>query len=286
MAEHDDPVMKRTALYDEFHQRLAELKGINNQVSVIYMGALEASRISLFPFGHDVSELWNSLWSSHDAPTAMAGPIATAAAAAPPPADTKAPSAVPPPPAKTAAPPAVPEGPCTHDGSSGALRMPKIAAGYPAWMQRILMDTLTDFCFQIAILSSDGSSSVLNQSLALSELEFIPYIKEKVSLRTTWFLPFLYGLLGSVVFVMRNIASVRTASIEWFSIITRLSLGSVAGIVIGWFSFVASPGIESTTTLSIPFALAFLAGYSIDVVFTLLDKLNRAIGDSAKPAQT
>jgi len=51
----------------------------------------------------------------------------------------------------------------------------------------------------------------------------------------------------------------------------RVYMGMLAGLIIIWFLPVteADPGLKSLT----PFALAFLAGYSIDLLFALMDKL-------------
>ena len=54
----------------------------------------------------------------------------------------------------------------------------------------------------------------------------------------------------------------------------RTLLGTFAGFVIGWF--ISSDAEISTgfspTKLS-PFAIAFLAGYSVELLFTVLDKI-------------
>ena len=68
---------------------------------------------------------------------------------------------------------------------------------------------------------------------------------------------------------------------ECFPIAMRVSLGGVAGIVIGWFT-VAPPNLETVSSISVPFALAFVTGYGIDVLFTILDRVNRALGSHPK----
>jgi len=141
-------------------------------------------------------------------------------------------------------------------------------------MQQVLAETSSDFCFQLRVLFP-GEQSLLSQSV--NGLSFVSGIKSKAALRAQWFLPFFYGLLGSAIFLMRNVASTRTPSIEWIALAMRLSLGGVAGIVIGWFVSTASAGFDSAGNLSIPFALAFLAGYAIEILFTVLDRLNRAV---------
>lgn len=95
-----------------------------------------------------------------------------------------------------------------------------------------------------------------------------------------WFLPFLYGLLGALVFVMRDLLNPRIPTAGLFPSLLRVSLGGIAGIIIGWFWI---PSASKTTDLvnitSIPFGIAFLTGFSIDVLFSLLDRLNRTISD-------
>lgn len=88
----------------------------------------------------------------------------------------------------------------------------------------------------------------------------------------SYILPLLYGLLGAFIFVLRSLLlQVRsltyTASRE-IGYRLRLTLGCLAGMIIGW---VLKPEMGEMT-LS-PMALAFLAGYSIEVLFTLLDRL-------------
>jgi hypothetical protein len=57
----------------------------------------------------------------------------------------------------------------------------------------------------------------------------------------------------------------------------RIQLGSLAGLAVGWFLFVPpNPGmaasIFSFRELS-PLALAFLAGYGVELLFAAMDKL-------------
>jgi hypothetical protein len=98
-----------------------------------------------------------------------------------------------------------------------------------------------------------------------------------------WYLPALYGMLGSSVFHMRrfldpnipNPSSIRTAY--------RIFLGAFAGIVVVWFWAPAPQkgGEQVLSTLS-SFSIAFLVGFSIDIFFQALDRLvtkvSQAIG--------
>jgi hypothetical protein len=109
-------------------------------------------------------------------------------------------------------------------------------------------------------------------------------------------LPLLYGLLGALVYVLRTLTiEIKTLTYTKESNISyrlRIQLGALAGLAIGWFtgpnaafsldalssemlSTISSGGI-SAQTLS-PMALAFLAGYSVDVLFALMDRIIYAL---------
>ena len=53
----------------------------------------------------------------------------------------------------------------------------------------------------------------------------------------------------------------------------RIFLGALAGLAIGWF---LQPENMSGFNAISPFALAFVAGYSVDLLFTFLDKIVKA----------
>jgi Na+/serine symporter len=62
------------------------------------------------------------------------------------------------------------------------------------------------------------------------------------------------------------------------SLVLRVFLGTISGLAIGWFwtqdttSTATTGGAMSLSTLS-PFALAFVAGYGVELFFALLDKI-------------
>lgn len=90
-------------------------------------------------------------------------------------------------------------------------------------------------------------------------------------------LPLLYGLLGSFAYVL------RTMSMEIRSLVysddsniryrLRIQLGALAGLAVGWFI----PDDSSQAALSFqslsPLALAFLAGYSVELLFSMMDRI-------------
>jgi hypothetical protein len=109
-----------------------------------------------------------------------------------------------------------------------------------------------------------------------------------------YILPVLYGALGAVVFRMRNITVEldrmtysRSASIRSGF---RFCLGGIAGLAIGWFLApdlnpieTALPGSSIIPASLTSLALAFLAGYSVDLLFAVLDRLIAAV-PAAPPA--
>jgi len=97
-----------------------------------------------------------------------------------------------------------------------------------------------------------------------------------------WLLPLLYGALGAMVFVVRTLsmqARDRLFRKEGLvSLVLRVFLGMISGLAIGWFwthdssEAATNGGPMSLSTLS-PFALAFVAGYGVELFFALLDKI-------------
>ncbi|WP_047042638.1 hypothetical protein [Vibrio mexicanus] len=85
-------------------------------------------------------------------------------------------------------------------------------------------------------------------------------------------LPLMYGLLGAFIFVLRSLLyQVRTLTYTASREVgyrLRLTLGCLAGMITGWLM---KPDFGEMA-LS-PMAIAFLSGYSIEVLFTLLDRM-------------
>lgn len=100
-------------------------------------------------------------------------------------------------------------------------------------------------------------------------------------------LPLLYGWLGAMAYVLRTLgqqARARLYSVEnQTDFNLRVWLGIVAGLAIGWFS---RGDTEDTAVGSISaLALAFVAGYSVDLLFTAMDRIVGAFSSSSdKPA--
>jgi hypothetical protein len=141
-------------------------------------------------------------------------------------------------------------------------------------------EALADFCYNIKLQPGRKVPSIYQ-----SHLVYVPELKMRLDVHTAWVLPFLYGVLGSAVFLMRNLLNARTPSIGIAGSAMRLALGGTAGIVIGWFSApMAGANPAASALYSVPFAFAFLAGFSLDMLFSRLDKV-LLIANSRTPAR-
>ena len=94
-------------------------------------------------------------------------------------------------------------------------------------------------------------------------------------------LALLYGLLGACAYILRTLTSEIRARIYGessnISFGIRLPLGMVGGMVIAWF--VAPETADGLFRTLSPFALAFLAGYSVELLFAAMDRLISAFTD-------
>jgi hypothetical protein len=103
------------------------------------------------------------------------------------------------------------------------------------------------------------------------------------ALISTYLLPVFAALLGVTVFILRTASadikalSFRTYETGIYS--NRLALGVVGGIAISWFAVTDKTGIVGSIT---PAALAFLVGYSVEVLYNILDSLVKALGANEK----
>jgi hypothetical protein len=95
-------------------------------------------------------------------------------------------------------------------------------------------------------------------------------------------LPMLLGFLGAYTYVLRSITlDIRNRSFAPGSAIhhvVRLSLGAMAGIASSWL---LSPKDVAALSSVPAWALAFVAGYSIELVFSFMDRIVTAF--SSKP---
>ncbi|MDQ1277058.1 MAG: hypothetical protein QG555_97 [Thermodesulfobacteriota bacterium] len=87
-----------------------------------------------------------------------------------------------------------------------------------------------------------------------------------------YLLPLLTGLLGAWTYTLRSLSSeIRNLTYTGKSRIryhVRAVLGMLCGLAITWF---VQPGAAILKSLS-SFALAFLAGYSVEILFAVMDR--------------
>jgi len=123
---------------------------------------------------------------------------------------------------------------------------------------------------------------------------FDPYQELLKSLKTATFvlhalqiylLPILYGLLGATTYVLRTLArQIRDLTYTPESDIgfrLRMNLGALSGLAIVWF--IKDGGNVQLPLASLSqFAVAFLAGYSVELLFTAMDRFVSVFSDNPK----
>ncbi len=96
-----------------------------------------------------------------------------------------------------------------------------------------------------------------------------------------YFLPLLYGLFGAFIYVLRNLmAEIKMRTYSHDSEVKfrlRLTLGALGGMIIGWFF---QPDEASGLASLSPMALAFLMGYNIELLFSIMDRVIENIRQS------
>jgi hypothetical protein len=107
-----------------------------------------------------------------------------------------------------------------------------------------------------------------------------------------WILPGIYGALGALIFHLRLLLDPRLPNPEWFRIVHRVALGSLAGMILAWFWLPDTTiGSELANVGFGLFSLAFVFGFSLDVFFAMLDRfvslsvsaMGKVGADQAKP---
>lgn len=93
----------------------------------------------------------------------------------------------------------------------------------------------------------------------------------------TYVLPLLYGWVGAMAFVVRSLIAAiknRTFRVELnVEYRLRVYLGLLAGLMIGWFLKPKAGSAQFGVADLAPAAIAFLAGYSVEILFSTMDRL-------------
>jgi hypothetical protein len=100
-----------------------------------------------------------------------------------------------------------------------------------------------------------------------------------------FFLPLMYGALGTCAYILRTIyAQMVSRSYDARrsgEFIVRIFLGMLSGITLQWLLVRDGSTVPGGIT---PAVLAFLGGYSVELLFTAMDRLLAAVTGSMRPA--
>lgn len=93
----------------------------------------------------------------------------------------------------------------------------------------------------------------------------------------TYVLPLLYGWVGAMAFVLRSLivaVKKKTFRVELnVEYRLRVYLGLLAGLVIGWFLSSKGDAKQFGVADLTPAAVSFLAGYSVEIMFSTMDRI-------------
>lgn len=151
----------------------------------------------------------------------------------------------------------------------------------------------------VALVGEGGEDLEKNKTASLQTSTDLKFASTAIVLNiyATYMLPLLYGLMGACCYMLRQIIlEIRQKTYRSdfeMSYWVRLFLGVLAGLAIGWFLRSEPETVASSTTtvskgtsesvLSLaPMALSFLAGYSVELLFSAMDRLVAAFGSKSK----
>jgi hypothetical protein len=179
-------------------------------------------------------------------------------------------------------------------GATVAVATPLQTGGPTIHEMFTLKNTLdTDLKFiSSMVLSPDmsdrGEGDFRNyfESFGLAYTDLLSFEKAQyiLQLGTHFVLPVVYGLLGAAVFLVRRISEayrleyLSPSSPVDFSL--RFFLGGVSGLAISWFITSGTPaagviasGPSSVIASLSPLVLSFVAGYAVELLFSLVDRV-------------
>ena len=115
-------------------------------------------------------------------------------------------------------------------------------------------------------------NALVNDQLEV-EISFLNS-KSTLDILSQYVLPLLYGLLGSLAYILRtlsreihNVTFTRGSEIRYS---LRWPLGMLGGVTVGLFF---DPADLTGFAVITPLGLAFLAGYGVELLFTGLDRM-------------
>jgi hypothetical protein len=119
-----------------------------------------------------------------------------------------------------------------------------------------------------------------------TNIEVIQEAKGYALILGIYILPLLYGLIGGLTYVLRELRSdVRKYTLDKESTIKyilRIILGAVAGMSVGlfWSDIENAQSVGFTSISLSPMLLAFIAGYCVEHVLGFIDKIIKNVFDN------
>lgn len=96
-----------------------------------------------------------------------------------------------------------------------------------------------------------------------------------------WILPACYGMIGAMLLFMRRYLDSAIPDPSIWKLLYRIVLGGFAGVISVWFLTPASANLDAPTFASAgAFGIAFLVGFSTDLLFGTLDRLSKVMSDA------
>lgn len=103
----------------------------------------------------------------------------------------------------------------------------------------------------------------------------------KIDFLGRWVLPACYGMIGTMLLFMRRYLDSAIPDPSVWKLLYRIVLGGFAGVISVWFLTPAWSNVETPTFASTgAFGIAFLVGFSTDLLFGGLDRLTKAASDA------
>lgn len=121
-------------------------------------------------------------------------------------------------------------------------------------------------------------------SPAVENARTLVQASQRLDILQIYLLPLLYGLVGAIAYVLRELISetrsrrFRAEAMPAYQL--RLFLGMLSGLAVGWFFQPKTINFAGASLT--PMALSFLAGYSVEVLFSGMDKIVQSFGSESK----
>ncbi|RXH28940.1 hypothetical protein XH99_14125 [Bradyrhizobium nanningense] len=131
----------------------------------------------------------------------------------------------------------------------------------------------------MAVIGLGSGPQTINRPEIVAQVE----LDLATSFAGGFLLPLLYGMLGAIAFVLRRLSDETLSGVartlkRRYSL--RVPIGALSGLAAGWL---LQPATGSVTASLSPFALAFVAGYSADLVFAAMDRIVAAFSAPPSP---